>query len=950
MSVSVCRCSMLAPRLRGAALQIRALHASATIRVDKPLAATNWGNPSPAPKQAVGATNWGAPPARKPQQQRPRNRDGPPRQQRDGGGFGMSAPRGERQDGGGGAGQWNRGRRDDGGGQRDRPPRHDGGIQRDRPPPRDNGGERWGPRGGDGGRERGPRRDDGGMARGGNRGRERPQRDGGRDRDGAKPLAATNWGSTDVVEDTPARGRNLDAAAESGPSRYAEAEDEEGRGRRRQAASSRSLLNAHLDEAELPSAQHRSVKEKKKKGERFNKREWVMDEENDADLAEMDSLKRKQQEKAERARAKAAAEARKAREALEKDVYIPGNISVAQLADKFGIKVLHLQRKMIELGMSEEVRSSAFLLNADDATSLALEYNLNPIIDSDRGYDIYPEVEEDLSKCPLRPPVVTIMGHVDHGKTTLLDALRHTSVAAGEAGGITQHIGAFSVPLSSLQKDADSEASITFLDTPGHAAFTGMRARGASVTDLVVLVVAADDGVMPQTKEVISLVQKEGDNVGLVVAINKCDKPQIDVAKVKAGLGSEGIILEEDGGDVPSVRVSGLARIGLDDLVETLATLAEVRDLRARKEGKTEGWVLESHVDKGLGTVATVLVTRGTLREGTPIVAGHTWARVRTMTDSAGNPVTEAGPGTPVSVTGWRDVPLAGDQLLEAPSEAKAKACIDNRIRDQERKQLAQDAEAINIRRQEDRIRLEAERVEVKAAKEAGLSVQQVLHNARRVAAESADSGRKELRLIIKADVSGTVEAVVGSLSAIGNKEAGVKIVHTGVGEVTESDVMLGDAADGTVIGFNVECPRAIQSAANDAGVPVITDSVIYRLIENVRGRVAALLPPRTETRVIGEATVSMIFPLKSGRKVVKNIAGCKVMNGTVAKADRVRVLRDREVVFEGMMDTLKHMKKDVLEMRKGTECGIALEGFDDIREGDQIVTFQTFEVARELN
>lgn len=543
------------------------------------------------------------------------------------------------------------------------------------------------------------------------------------------------------------------------------------------------------------------------------------------------------------------------------------------------------------------------------------------------------------------------MGHVDHGKTTLLDALRHTSVAAGEAGGITQHIGAFSVPLSSLQKDAaDSDATITFLDTPGHAAFTGMRARGASVTDLVVLVVAADDGVMPQTKEVISLVQKEGDNVGLVVAINKCDKPQIDVDRVKAGLGSEGIILEEDGGDVPSVRVSGLAKIGLDDLVETLATLAEVRDLRAREDGKAEGWVLESHVDKGLGTVATVLVTRGTLRDGASIVAGKTWARVRTMTDSSGNVVAEAGPGTPVSVTGWRDVPIAGDQLLEAPSESKAKMCIDNRQRDEERKELAADAEVINIRRQEDRLRLEAERAEVASAKESGLNVQQALYAARKAAADAADTGRKELRLIIKADVSGTVEAVVGSLSSIGNKEAGVKIVHTAVGDVCESDIMLGDAAEGTVIGFNVDCPRAIQSAATDAGVPVITDSVIYRLIENVRSRVAALLPPRVETRVTGEATVHQIFPLKSGRKVIKNIAGCKVMNGTVAKADKVRVLRDREVVFEGSMDTLKHMKKDVNEMRKGTECGIALDGFDDVREGDQIVSFQTFEVARELN
>lgn len=496
------------------------------------------------------------------------------------------------------------------------------------------------------------------------------------------------------------------------------------------------------------------------------------------------------------------------------------------------------------------------------------------------------------------------MGHVDHGKTTLLDSLRKTSVAAGEAGGITQHIAAFSLPLSSIMPEgsAPTDAAITFLDTPGHAAFTGMRARGASVTDLVVLVVAADDGVMPQTKEVIELVKRAGDSVGLVVAINKCDKPSIDVDRVKAGLGSEGIILEEDGGEVPSVRVSGLTKMGLDDLVETLSTLAEIRDLRARTTGKAEGFVLESHVNKGLGTVSTVLISRGQLHIGDAIVAGNSWANVRTMVDSNGREVQSAGPGTPVTITGWRDVPIAGDMMLQAVNgEEEAKKCIANRLRDAERKAMMADVEVINARRQEDRARHAADMETIQAAKAAGKNITHLIHAQRRAADASRESDKKELRLVIKGDVTGTVEAVVGSLAPIGNAEVGVKIVHTGVGEVNESDIMLAESCDGTVIGFNVDCPRSIQTLANMSEVPTIVDSVIYRLIDNVRARVSELLPPKIEYRITGESVVQQIFEIKVGRKV-NAIAGCKVNNGTILKNEGVRVLRgkDREVVYEG--------------------------------------------------
>ncbi|ODO09433.1 translation initiation factor IF-2 [Cryptococcus amylolentus CBS 6273] len=635
----------------------------------------------------------------------------------------------------------------------------------------------------------------------------------------------------------------------------------------------------------------------------------------------------------------------------EKEVYIPRTVSTANLAKIFGVKLFPLQAKMLQLEMTEDERRPDYLLSAEQACNIAIEYGYNPIVDDEASFDIYPEQVDfptdpvDGPLQPLRPPVVTIMGHVDHGKTTLLDSLRHTSVAASEAGGITQHIGAFSVPLSSLLPSADPKASaatITFLDTPGHAAFTAMRARGASVTDLVVLVVAADDGVMPQTREVLDLAKNAGDTLGLVVAINKCDKPGVDFNKIKSALGAEGIFLEEDGGDVPSVKVSGLKKTGLDDLVETLATLAEIRDLRARRDGKAEGYVLESRVDKGRGNVATVLVTKGTLRAGSSIVAGTTWCRVRQMQDDKGKPIREAPPGTPVSVTGWKELPSAGDELLEAvKGEDEAKKAVGNRKRDIERKKLMKDAEQINAKRREERLRVEAETAAAEAAENG-----EVVETVREVKDDF-----KTLRLIIKADVSGTVEAVVGSLEHIGNKEAGVRIIQTGVGEVNENDIALAETSDATIIGFNVSAPRAIQTLAKNTNVPLQLESVIYRLIEKVRHDVAALLPPTIEYSVKGEASVLQLFQINVKRKEFMTIAGCRVNNGVLDKSQGVRVLRgpDRKVVFEGSMGTLKHLKKDVQDVRKGMECGIALEGFTDIKEGDEIVTFVKVEVLREL-
>ncbi|EIW69086.1 hypothetical protein TREMEDRAFT_12302, partial [Tremella mesenterica DSM 1558] len=627
----------------------------------------------------------------------------------------------------------------------------------------------------------------------------------------------------------------------------------------------------------------------------------------------------------------------------ERDVYIPSTVTVARLADIFGVKLFQLRRRMLGIGINED-QTRATWSDAEEACNVALEFGMNPIVDDEKSFDLYPEPETESGQVqPLRPPVVTIMGHVDHGKTTLLDALRHTAVAAGEAGGITQHIGAFSVPLSSLSPSASPNSTITFLDTPGHAAFTAMRARGASVTDIVVLVVAADDGVMPQTKEVINLVKNS--DVGLVVAINKCDKPGVDIERVKRDLGAEGLLLEEDGGDVQSVKVSGLTKSGLDELVETISTLAELRDLRARQDGKAEGYVLESRVDKGRGNIATVLVTRGTLNVGASIVSGTTWCRVRQMLDSRGQETHSVPPGTPIAVTGWKELPLAGDEMLEAPNgEDEAKRVVENRERDIEMKKLMTDLETLNIKRRGDRETLLAEREEKQAAHKEKRAVRHV-----NVGHEEGEE-RRELRLVIKADVSGTVEAVVGSLEAIGNKEAGVKVVHTGVGDITESDIDFASASDATIIGFSVEASRSIQNLAKQSSVTIHVDQVIYRLIDLVRSRVSSLLPPKIEKRVLGEASVLQLFPITIKRKT-SMVAGCRVNNGILKKSDKVRVLRgtERKEVFEGSIHSLKHLKKDVEEVHKGMEFGIQMEGWNEVKEGDEVVTFNTIEIPREI-
>ncbi|KAJ3923305.1 hypothetical protein F5877DRAFT_31760 [Lentinula edodes] len=608
------------------------------------------------------------------------------------------------------------------------------------------------------------------------------------------------------------------------------------------------------------------------------------------------------------------------------DVYIPSLVSVGQLAQLLNVRLARLQRKMEQSGMGEET-SYDHVLTSDYAVLLAEEFGKNPVVNDEMAFDIYPSPPHpEPSTLPLRPPVVAIMGHVDHGKTTLLDTLRSTSVAQSEAGGITQHIGAFSVPVPSTGND-NGLKSITFLDTPGHAAFSAMRARGAGVTDIIILVVAADDGIMPQTREVINLIKKEQDKVGVVVAINKVDKPGINIEAVQQSLLAEGLQLEQYGGDVPAVAVSGKTGEGLPSLVETLSAIAEMQDLRAENEGPVHGYVLESNMHKGMGSVATVLVLRGSLKIGSHIISGLSYARVRVMNDSNGKPVKVATPGMAVTVSGWKSLPTAGDDVLQG-SETNIKKAIANRERKAEIDSSLADVEAINQTRRQER---EKRELELQSGKDAA------------AADEQTEDGPKELRLIIKADVSGSAEAVVGALQGIGNDVATTKVISSGVGDITDTDVTLAQTAGGMIVAFNVNASKQVQVAAAQKNIIILSSGIIYKLMDDVQEHVIKLLPVIIEKKITGEAQVLQIFDIQAKKQVVK-VAGCRVTNGTVERSKQARVIRNGETVHEGPIETLRVIKKDVMEVRKGSECGLSLANFSDLQAGDSIQMFTIIE------
>lgn len=577
-------------------------------------------------------------------------------------------------------------------------------------------------------------------------------------------------------------------------------------------------------------------------------------------------------------------EERKAQKALEPEIipiFLPEYINAGDLAKALKQRVETFVSDMEEMGFEHITEDT--VMTGETAALVAMEYGYEPTVDDGSKRDLQPApVPEDVSSLPSRPPVVTIMGHVDHGKTTLLDFLRKSSVVDQEHGGITQHIGAFIVHMSNGKQ-------ITFLDTPGHAAFLSMRQRGANVTDIVVLVVAADDSVKPQTLE--ALKHARAANVPIIVAINKVDKEDARVDQVKADLSRHGVEIEDYGGDVQVVCVSGKTGQGMPELEENIITLSEILDVRAEQEGLAEGWLLESSVKQD-GKTATVLVKRGTLRLGDHIVAGKTWARVRLLRNEAGQEVSEAPPGTPVEILGWRELPSAGEQVLQAPDEGAAKMAVDYRV-----EMAGREKDSAYIAQQEQQQR-------EKAAADALAAELAELGDDAEAAEATSDPSVLTQSFIVKADVAGSVEAVCGTILEQGNHEVQSRILRSSAGQVTEYDVDLAAASKSIIINFNSTIPPHIKYRADEAKVRIMDHTVIYHVVDDVRGALSDLLPPLETLRVIGEADILQIFPINITKRVIRNIAGCRVRNGSLKKGSKVKVLRKGEVIFEGTLHT----------------------------------------------
>ncbi|KAH0538037.1 hypothetical protein FGG08_005349 [Glutinoglossum americanum] len=597
-------------------------------------------------------------------------------------------------------------------------------------------------------------------------------------------------------------------------------------------------------------------------------------------------------------------------------ILLPEFISVANLARALRVRTEDFIQKLEELGF--EKTGYDHVLNSETAGLVAMEYNYEPIADHSQTEDLHarpPPADKPL--LAPRPPVVTIMGHVDHGKTTLLDWLRKSSVVASEHGGITQHIGAFSVTMPSGKL-------ITFLDTPGHAAFLSMRQRGANVTDIVILVVAADDSVKPQTIEAIK--HAKNAKVPMIVAINKIDKEEANVERVKLDLARHGVEVEDFGGDTQVVCVSGKTGQGMEDLEESVITLSEILDMRAETTGPAEGWVIEAATKKE-GRVATVLVRRGTLRAGDAIVAGSTWARVRRLRNEAGVEVAEASPGTPVEIDGWKEQPNAGDEVLQAPDEGKAKSVVEFRLKQAEQFKLAEDMEAINESR--------------KVAQERRADSSNRIDENEAGSEQQSGNKLKEVFFIIKGDVSGSVEAVLNSVLALGNDEVRPHVLRTGVGPVGEFDLEHAAAAKGHVISFNTTVDPHISRQAESLGVTILDHQIIYRLVDDVKAKLSEHLSPTVTQRVTGEAEVAQIFDINIKGRMSKPVAGCKVRNGLISRNAKVRVLRNKGIIYSGALVSLKNVKKDVLEMRKGGECGMGFEDWCGFKVGDQVQCYE---------
>ena len=611
----------------------------------------------------------------------------------------------------------------------------------------------------------------------------------------------------------------------------------------------------------------------------------------------MAAMKRQQ----ERARQKAMGQ-NVEREKIVREVQLPEAIVVSELANRMAERVADVVKALMNMGMMVTQNQT---IDADTAELIIEEFGhkMTRVSASDVE-DVIKEVPENAEDLKPRPPVITIMGHVDHGKTSLLDAIRDAKVVAGEAGGITQHIGAYQVT-------TESGAVLSFLDTPGHAAFTSMRSRGAQVTDIVVLVVAADDAVMPQTIEAIN--HAKAAKVPMIVAINKIDKPAANPTKVRTDLLQHEVVVEAMSGDVQDVEVSAITGQGLDELLDAIALQAEILELKANPDRAAEGAVIEAQLDVGRGPVATVLVQKGTLRQGDIFVVGEQFGKVRALINDKGERVQEAGPSVPVEVLGLNGTPEAGDVLNVVSSEAQAREIAEYR---------------------------ESAAKEKRAAAGAATTLEQLMAKAK------DDKNVTEMPIVMKADVQGSAEAIVQAMEKIGNDEVRVRVLHSGVGAITESDVSLAEASGAPVFGFNVRANAPARNSANQKGVEIRYYSVIYDLVDDVKKAASGLLSAEIREKFIGYAEIREVFKVTG----VGKVAGCLVTEGVARRSAGVRLLRDNVVIHEGTLKTLKRFKDEVAEVQSGQECGMAFEAYDDIRAGDVIEIFEREEIERNLD
>ncbi len=611
----------------------------------------------------------------------------------------------------------------------------------------------------------------------------------------------------------------------------------------------------------------------------------------------MAAMKRKQ----ERARQKAMGGTVE-REKVIRTVNLPEAIVVSELAVRMSERVGDVVKSLMQMGMMVTQNQT---IDADTAELIIEEFGhtVQRVSDADVE-DVIKEVIDDEKDLETRPPVITIMGHVDHGKTSLLDAIRDAKVVAGEAGGITQHIGAYQVK-------TESGALLSFLDTPGHAAFTSMRSRGAQVTDIVVLVVAADDAVMPQTIEAIN--HAKAAEVPMIVAINKIDKPAANADKVRTDLLQHEVIVEKMSGEVQDVEVSAITGQGLDELLEAIALQSELLELKANPDRAAQGAVIEAQLDVGRGPVATVLVQTGTLRQGDIFVVGEQYGKVRALINDKGERVKEAGPSVPVEVLGLNGTPEAGDVLNVTETEAQAREIAEYR------EKAAKDK---------------------RAAAGAATTLEQLMANAK------ADENVSELPILVKADVQGSAEAIVQAMEKIGNDEVRVRVLHSGVGAITETDVGLAEASGSPIMGFNVRANTPARNSANQKGVEIRYYSVIYDLVDDVKAAASGLLSAEIRENFIGYAEIKEVFKVSG----VGKVAGCLVTEGVARRSAGVRLLRDNVVIHEGTLKTLKRFKDEVPEVQSGQECGMAFENYDDIRAQDVIEIFEREEITRKLD